>query len=304
MKLYIDHIFPDYPNKIRVQWDIEDPDSTLLNGVTFSVYRSGSPDGPWKLKSSSLTGVFYTDIFVDGPDDETEENLLSLSKQIWYRVEAYLSNGDTLESQPMDNFGTLPTLFNNVQGVGIVPGAQTNYPGPSTIFHPTKGLDNRLQMIQRAHQRRALINLQYFSGVHVAVLKRKSFGKRCTQCFDQATKTVTTSNCSNCYGTGWVGGYYTPMASKARVQEAPVQTQIEPSAKIEIIQSNIELMDFPRVKKDDLIIEADTNRRWIVGTINDRSLRRRRLTQQVNCKELSRTASQYSVPVDFNELVE
>lgn len=304
MNLYIDHIFPDYPNKMKVQWDIEDPDSALLNGVTFTVYKSGSPEGPWEQKETNITDVYYTDTFEDGADDATEENLLSLDRQVWYRIEASLSNGDVLESQPKDNFGTLPTLFNNVPGVGIVPDAQTNYPGPSTIFHPTRGLNNRLQMIQRAHQRRALINLQYFSGVHVAVLKRKTFGTRCTTCFDQITKTVTLSNCSDCYGTGWLDGYYTPQSSKARVQEAPIQSQVEPSSEVEVVQGNIEMMDFPRLSKEDIIIEADTNRRWIVKTVGDRSLRRRRLTQQVTCRELSRTASQYSVPVDFDTLLE
>lgn len=304
MKIYVEHILPNYTNQLRIQWGVDDPDPVLLTGVTFDVQRSGSASGPWETRASGLSGIFYVDTFEDASDDSTEENLLNLSKQVWYKITAHLSNSVQLESPPKDNFGTLPTLFDNVQGVGLIPDAQTNYPDPSTIFHPSRALNRRLMLIQRAHQRKALLNLQYFNGVYVAILKKKSFGARCQTCFDQATKTVTLSNCPDCYGTGWDDGYYNPMLSNARIQEAPMQTRMEPSSEVEIVQANIELLDFPRLNKDDVIVERDTSRRWLVRSVTDRYLRRRSLTQQLTCTELSRTSSQYKVPVDFPALLE
>lgn len=304
MKVVVNHILPNYPDKIHVQWTVAQPIVERLENVVFSVERSGSPGGPWSTRASDIEEVFYTDLFRDGEDDVTEENLLSLGKQVWYRVNAHLEDGEVLTSAPMDNFRTLPTLFKQVQGVGLVPGAETPSPDPQTLFSPNPGMQKRLKLIQRAVQRRAVVNLQYFSGVYIVILKRKSFGVRCTKCFDQASKSVLISNCADCYGTGWEGGYYSALLSTAKIEESPLQAQTEQSSKTEIVQAQFELLDFPRLKKDDVIVEVDSNRRWIVSTIGERSLRRRRLTQHVSCSELSRTAVQYRIPVNTEELLE
>lgn len=302
MKVKIRHILPHFPDRVYIQWGIEDPDPSRVEDVTFEIQRSGSPQGPWETRESNTSSVYYTDEYEDAHDDSEEEHLLSLSKQVWYRVVAHLENGDTLTSDPVNNFGTLPTIFKHVDGVGLVPEDNNNYPNPQNSFSPNPGMKKRLQMVQRVHQRNAIVNLQYFSGVYVAVLKRKKFGKRCPVCFDQASKTVTLSSCDTCYGTGWVGGYYSPIKCTAKINEAPLQSQIEKNGVTEIVQSQIELMDFPRLQEKDVIVELDSNRRWIVKRIGDRSLKRRRLTQQVTCRELSKTSSQYEVPVNKKSL--
>ena len=288
-----------------MQWSIEDPDTSRVGGVTFSVDRSGSPGGPWEVRAEGLDRVHFTDQFRDALDDTSEENLLALSREVWYRVRATLDDGTVLTSAPVDNYGTLPTVFSHVDSVGLVADRAQNMPDPqSSPFNPRNGLNGRLQLVQRAIQRRAIINLQFFSGVQFAVLKQKHFGKRCVVCFDPATKSILISACKNCYGTGWEGGFYEPILTVGKISEAPLQAQTEPMAQTEIVASTIELLDFPRLEKKDILIELDNNRRWIVDLVADRMLRRRRITQTVQCKELGRTAVAYNVPINRAALKE
>lgn len=304
MDVKILHILPEYPAKIHIQWALDDPDPLRTSGVLFEVLRSGSPRGPWESRAGALSGIYHTDEFKDGADDETEENLLALNREVWYKVRAYLSDSTVLESRPVDNYGTLPTEFKHVDGVGLVASRDQHMADPQTIFSPRAGVARRLQLIQRSIQRKAIIAIQFFSGVSVAVLKRRHFGVRCTHCFDQAVKMVTLSNCKNCYGTGWEGGYFDPILSYARVMDSPADIQSESSSKTMIVQSQIELLDFPRLEKGDIIVEVDNNKRWIVHSMGERVLRRQRISQHATCRELERSASEYLVPINRESLTE
>jgi len=304
MDVNILHILPQYPSQIHVQWNLKDPDPLRTAGIQFEVLRSGSPRGPWESRKTNISGVYYTDLFKDGPNDETEENLLALNREVWYTVRAHLADGEVLESAPVDNYGTLPTEFDHVDGVGLVASRDQSMADPQTIFSPQAGVSRRLQLIQRSIQRKAIIAIQFFSGVTVAILKRKHFGTRCTQCFDQAVKMVTLSNCKICYGTGWEGGYFEPILSYARIKESQPDIQSESSSKTIIVQSQVELLDFPRLEKEDIIVEVDNNKRWIVHSMGVRVLRRQRITQHATCRELERSASEYKVPVNRKTLTE
>lgn len=303
MKAVIKHILPEYPDKVHLQWAIEDPDEDRIDTVTFEVERSGSPGGPWDSRASGLTGISYVDQFQDAADESSEENLLKLNKEVWYRVKATLDDGEVLTSQPIDNYGTLPTVFSHVDRVGLVADRDQPMPDPQqTPFAPNSLGHRRLQLVQRAIQRRAIINLQWFSGNFFAVLKRKHFGKRCGECFDEGSKTVLISHCEACYGTGWEGGFYDPILTSGKISEAPLQERTEQSSETQIQQARLEMLDFPRLESDDVLVELDKNRRWIVDSVVERKIRRMRVTQSVRCKELNRSAVEYHIQIDRENL--
>jgi hypothetical protein len=54
------------------------------------------------------------------------------------------------------------------------------------------------------------IRLAGVDGTNGTLLKRKISGMKCKRCRDFGTGEVKDAMCKLCYGTGWIGGYYTP----------------------------------------------------------------------------------------------
>jgi len=72
-------------------------------------------------------------------------------------------------------------------------------------------LDTRLRAVYRDLIRKESLNTSPRRGASSGVLlKRKIFGPRCPVCTDKNTGHVVDHHCSNCFGTGVVGGYFPP----------------------------------------------------------------------------------------------
>lgn len=298
MRVVMAHVLPKYPREILLQWDVENVDPTRATGMTFEVQRSGSPGGEWESRATGLDTVFYTDTFADNPAnlDIEEENLLSLNREVWYRVIGTLTDGTQLKSLPMDNEGMVQPELQRVRPVGLHPRDEQTHPAPVTVFSRHPRIDKRLRLISRAVIRRGALALRYFNGIEVGVLKRRHFGTRC-DCVEPLTKAVLRSNCNRCFGTGWVGGFYPAIITLGRLmdREPVINTEIE--GRTNVMRGRLTLINFPRIEKDDILVELDSNRRWVVNGTDDVHFRRRKVTQGVTCTELARTSVFYCVEV-------
>jgi hypothetical protein len=303
MRVVMAHVLPHYPREIHIQWDVEDVDPTLTDGMTFEVQRSGSPRGEWNPRASMLETVYYTDTFADDPNapEQREENLLSLNREVWYRVVATLSNGTKLASLPMDNEGMVEPELQRVRPIGLHPRDEQTFPNPVTVFSKHPRIDKRLRLISRAVIRRDAMALRYFNGIEIAVLKRRHFGMRCG-CIEPFTKEVLVSNCADCYGTGWLGGFYPSIVTLGRLMDTEPHINTEAEGRTNIVRGRLTLINFPRIEKDDVLVELDSNRRWVVNGTDDVHFRRRKVTQGVTCTELARSSVFYCVPVDLPPL--
>jgi hypothetical protein len=295
------HTLHQYPKWILVQWTVN---AASPSAVTFSIERSGSPGGPWLELANGLLSVYYTDTFEDAQNGTSEASLWSVTREIWYRVKATDASGRSHYSPPTDTRGNEQTHYTSVQAIGLAPVNDTASPLPATTFSKGSGIDKRLQLVQNNVIRRSMVALRHFSGVEVAVLKRKHYGERCTVCFDHVTKHVLVSNCLSCFGTGWTGGYYPAFITLGRVTESPTSSSLESAGTTEIIRAKIDTIDFPRIEIEDVLVEIDSNRRWEVNAIDISSLRRRRVLQFCTCTEVASTSIKYKVPVTSDSLME
>lgn len=306
MHVHIHHVLPLYRDTVRLQWSIIDPDNALLAGSSFRVERGGTGaeagDG-WDVRASGLTDVYYADVLADSADDKTEINQLGHAREIWYRVVLVLADGTEIASDPVDNYGQTPATYDLKPGIGVtVQGAQTQ-PARPHAFQPSPKFRQRLILVQRKVQRDAMTALEFFSGVHVALLKRRHFGERCPVCYNPATKSSLFSGCETCYGTSFVGGYHTPISSLMRIIENPQQSAKVPDGETTLVRAMIETIDWPRLEQDDVIVELENNQRWIVQQeARVRTLRRTMVTQHWSCSLLGRNHSAYRVPVDREEM--
>jgi hypothetical protein len=298
MRVVIDHVLPHYPRHLLLQWSVEDAAPADLVGLTFSVQRSGSPKqngGEWETRATGLSAVTYQDALTEDPDGGI--NQLSLEREIWYRVIATTTDAVTYESNAVDNEGATIGRVLNTAVHGLTVDSDETRPTPDTVFHDNPRIDRRLQLVHRAVQRNAHVALEMFTGVRIGVLKRRHFGNRCPVCYEPITKSSLVSNCRSCYGTGWEGGYFPPVGTLMRITEGATQSQIEPEGKTRLTRARAEFVDYPRLEEDDVLVELDSNRRWMVDGTDDRNLRRRRVTQHCQVMELARTSVEYRVLV-------
>jgi hypothetical protein len=285
-------ILQQYPKSVAIQWTLES--TAGYPAPTFTVERSGAQNGPWDVVATGIDNVVYTDTFEN--TGETEQSLFALSREVWYRVIATTTDGQVAVSDAMDVNGVIQDKTTSAQAIGITVDAHQTLPLPSTLFQANPRIEKRLQLVQNSVIRRAMIALQHFTGIELAVLKRKHFGTRCTECYDAASGHVLTSNCLNCYGTGWDGGYYPSFVTLGKVTDNATSTVLETQGITELRRARIEMLNFPRLEYEDVLAELDTGRRWEINDIEQPSLRRRRVLQFCTCTELAPTSIKFKIP--------
>ncbi len=289
MSVQIESILPAARDEVYIQWAV-DVDALAPSPTLFQVERSGSPGGPWEVRATGLDALVYVDVFADAPDSSSEENLLKLTREVWYRIGTTQAGLPIAYSAPTDLFGHTPFQIGEDPVLGTRVDGGSSHPLPHTPFDSRSGLQKRLVLIQHSVARNVAIALENFNGVQVALLKRRQFGARCTVCFVKGSNSTLLSHCPQCYGTSYSGGYFTPILTLGRMIDEPVQGGTAPSGTIQVQHASFELLNFPLVHKDDILVEIDANRRWILTPTHTRSLRRRTITQHVRCSELGRSS--------------
>lgn len=66
-------------------------------------------------------------------------------------------------------------------------------------------------LLVREMVRKELLRHSVFTSVTGYLLKARRYGPACTHCTDLYTKEISQSNCTTCYGTGFLAGYYDPI---------------------------------------------------------------------------------------------
>ena len=100
------------------------------------------------------------------------------------------------------------------------------------------------------------------------LLKRRHAGTPCT-CLDFQTEEITQPDCTTCYGTGWLDGYFAPipcvyadfgLVSREHIQDGARGT-------INPIVVPVRMLAEPRLDQGDVWVNKKTDERWYVGKI-------------------------------------
>lgn len=295
MQALITKITPWFPHRVRIQWDL---DKVSAVGVFhFDIDRAGSPGGPWTTIASGLVDEYTYD------DDLVTEsvNILALNRDLYYRVKAIPPSGRAVYSDPVNLEGqTCSTVSGPDPVIGYTVDFESQIePPPVGQIMPKPDPRRRKWLLRRKILRDEYTVLKKLSGVEYYLLKRRHYGQRCTVCYDPATRSVTRSACPSCYGTSWVGGYYSPVEVYGRRLPSQVHAQEAPQAKVEVNQTRIQLLDFPRIDEEDILIERNANKRFLVLSRYFTSLKTIPVHQTVTVSEFERQAVEYNIPVDL-----
>lgn len=291
--LNIVSIVPWFPRNVILQWEFDQPPPS--GTYTFEIQRSGSPGGPWTVTGTVIDTYTFND------DLRSEEaNILSLTRELYYRIKTTV-NGEEVYSPITNIDGQRETIAYGptpVVGFTIEENKQPEAaPTTGLQTHPLESQPRRLRLLRRKILRDEYIRLRRLNGIVFALLKRRHFGVRCPKCYDSLTREVINSRCTTCYGTSWVGGYFSPIDVLGAVLPTPVNTEISPQTKDDVNLLRIQLLDFPKVNEGDILAARSNNSRYLVKQRYSTKIKLLDVHQTVTVSELGKNAIEYNIPV-------
>ncbi len=175
----------------------------------------------------------------------------------WETLGASLTDQYRFIDRGVPQFHTMRVLHYRVGVKHIPTGAE--------VFSEPIDTQPEEDLIAREARRQAAIVLQEFAGRKCWLLPRRTFGQRCSSCWDYRLHKQTRSGCLECYDTGFLRGYLAPIQLWVQIFPENVPPPQYPR-EVQVIQpadTSARCADLTFIKQNDVIIEGE-NRRWRV----------------------------------------
>jgi len=137
-------------------------------------------------------------------------------------------------------------------------------------------LSTRDASILREIVRKETLRLQTQAGICGLLYKRRRWGDPCTSCIDYDTGEVTNSECSTCYATGFVGGYFDPVEYwVSELQQAPTRrmTTNDTRGVVEDRTIFVRALNCPWLDTGDVWLNFQDDRRYFVQMVREMEYR-------------------------------
>jgi hypothetical protein len=143
------------------------------------------------------------------------------------------------------------------------------------------------------------------SGVAGAVLLKKSWGARCSRCFNRERMAAEDASCPECYGTGFTGGYLPPILVPT-LFNPPKSAIVEAGIKYETWSVYVELANYPFLSPDDIWVDRQSNIRYKVENVGIAAHRGAIVSQvaQLNRCDENDAVYDISIPAPQNSMLE
>lgn len=141
-----------------------------------------------------------------------------------------------------------------------------------------------------------------YAGRKCWVLPARTFGQRCS-CWDKTLQKKTRSRCTQCFDTGFVRGYMSPIEVWMQVDPSPKAEQITNVGPQQQSNTTARLGAYPPIKPRDLIIESE-NRRWRVESVSQTEHLRAVVHQELQLHEIPQRDIEFSIPLNMEEALE
>lgn len=241
-----------------IQWSVEADEASELVGLEFIVDRSGGlAGGPFFRVSPRLVNV---NVFVD-----RRANRKHFFRHMIYRVRA--GRPDPITGAFVPITGSLPVEI---------------------------GVEPDLLALEIVRQFRVLH--RRVTGQLCAIFSIKDFGPRCGFCWNPVQKRSTSSSCRECFGTGFIGGYFAQVNAFVDFNPTEESVQITQFGEWQSNDTLVWVTNFPPMKPRDMIVDP-LNRRWRV--VNRRPIARLGFVVQqfLQIREIPRVDVEHSLPV-------
>lgn len=202
------------PHLTTLRWAIQ-PTSWPLEDLSYEVFRSESPAGPWDELGEVQSYSFYdSDVISSGTH-----------RHYYYIVRIASRSGKGYRDSK-----------------------------PVRLEHDPDHI--ALEMVRKKN-----LYLKVKGGIEAAIFQRKSFGPKCSKCFNYERNDVEDPDCPECFGTGIAGGYLNPVLIPI-LFNPPERTVVLAGIPYENGATYFELANWPLLQKGDLIVDRRMNIRY------------------------------------------
>jgi len=111
-----------------------------------------------------------------------------------------------------------------------------------------------------------------YHGEPCLIIKRKSFGARCPTCWSYERRQVIKSHCDTCHGTGFVVGYYQPIATQISFDSDPRKTDGQKEWENVYDTKRARVCNYPLLRPKDLIVNQDDYKRYVITHVETTKL--------------------------------
>lgn len=147
----------------------------------------------------------------------------------------------------------------------------------------------------REIQRREWLLLRKFTGINSLVFRRKTFGQRCSQCWDPVAKKVLQDNCPTCLGTSFEGGYFTGYETYLQYDPTPNTTTLGYQGKLEPNQIQAWTISYPSLANLDVVLRIPDGKIYRIDSVQSTELQTVPVRQMVLLTELSKNNIEYQL---------
>jgi len=147
---------------------------------------------------------------------------------------------------------------------------------------------------------RTHINLlmREFVGRRCWVLPIRTFGQRCSDCYNFTLKKKRKSGCSNCFDSTFTRGYLKPIESWVQIDPNNNDEQQSTVGTLQPQNSTARMGFYPQLKPGDLIVEPE-NIRWRCISVNSTQHNKAPIHQEVTLHQIPTSDIEYKVPLEL-----
>lgn len=165
-------------------------------------------------------------------------------------------------------------------------------------FGPASSLEPEPDLIAAEIIRQEDILFRELVGRKCVLYPARTFGPSCS-CFDPYTNRRTRSQCKLCFGTGWLGGFMSPVEVYVQIDPFPKYAQSTSLQEVQPSDTVGRMISFPPVAPRDILIESE-NRRWRVLKVTPTQRLRATVHQELQLHEIPKGDIEYNLPVNLD----
>ena len=113
---------------------------------------------------------------------------------------------------------------------------------------------------------------RFYHGEQCLLIKRKSFGARCTKCWSKERQQRILSHCDVCDSTGYIAGFYKPISVQISFDSDPKKTDSQKEWENVFNTKRARLSNYPIVRPKDIIVNLDDDVRYVITHVETTKL--------------------------------
>lgn len=150
-----------------------------------------------------------------------------------------------------------------------------------------------VELRSREVSRREWLLLKKFTGVQSVIYKRRTFGKRCPECWDPITEKTIKDKCPTCLGTSFEGGYFPGYLTLLQYEPTQNNSELSYQGRIEPNVIPAWTIEVPEVDTFDIIVRLPDWKVYRVLAIQATELQSVVVRQLLSLSELDKNSIEF-----------